>query len=249
MKNRSTAEGPANIVKDGLRFNIDPANERSYYGSNTQLRDITKNSWDMTLSNSPTYTTDYKGSMTFSRAANQSFTLSPIFLTTESFAVDVWLTPTPQAGTSWPGIISTGDLASTISNTSVGWGLGWFGGSSGYLNRCTYGAVVTGSSIPATLIRAEVANVLSDGQLVNLIFTRNTIDARFELYVNGKLGGTIACSNNYSVSSSSLIRPWIWQYTKPANGTYHSIKMYTGTNFGAEEVSQNYNALKYRFGL
>ena len=51
----------ATIVRDGLVLHLDAANQKSYSGSGTTWHDLSKNKLDGSLVNGPTYGTTYKG--------------------------------------------------------------------------------------------------------------------------------------------------------------------------------------------
>ena len=55
----------ANVVRDGLVLYLDAANPKSYPGSGTTWYDLSGNGYSSVLTNSPTYTSDNKGSIVF----------------------------------------------------------------------------------------------------------------------------------------------------------------------------------------
>ena len=59
------AHGGPNIVDNGLVLHLDAANEQSYAGSGTSWYDLSRNGYEGTLSNGPTYSSDNGGSIEF----------------------------------------------------------------------------------------------------------------------------------------------------------------------------------------
>ena len=255
---RSTTQGGPNIVTDGLVFYADAPNFKSYPGSGATWYDLTNNINNVVLTNSPTFIGTYGGGISFVSESNQKFTGSSIItLTTESFAAEVWYTPaTNAANRSYIGILSAGDIVSTVGvgNPVTGWGFGMIQGTVSDFD-IIYGVAVTGSGIPATLYKIDRAySFFKPGTLYNIVMNRNTDLGRIELYINGTLQNNLSVPNSYSVSSSIPIRaairdPINTPQTSQANGTYYNIKIYKGKYLTQAEVTQNYNALKGRFGL
>jgi hypothetical protein len=241
------------IITEGLVFYADAANKSSYGGSGATWYDLSINRNDVTLTNSPTFISTYNGGISFVSESNQKFTGSSVItLTTESFAAEIWYAPAINASNqSFIGILSAGDIVGTagLGRPSTGWGVGFI---TSYSLR--YGAIVTGSGIPATQYIADNAGTLSPGTLYNIVMNRNTDLGRFELYVNRTLQSTLSVPNEYSVLTSIPIRaairdPQNTPQSSQANGIYHNIKIYKGKYLTQAEVTQNYNALKGRFGL
>lgn len=244
------------IITEGLVFYSDAANIISYGGSGAIWYDMSGNRNDVTLINSPTFVNTYGGGISFLSESSQRFAGSSVIpITTESFAVDIWYTPTTNAAsTQWMGILSAGDIVGSagLGNPITGWGIGMLVNIiSGF--DIVYGAVVTGSGIPATLYRFDGGFNMTPGTLYNIIMNRNTDLGRFELYVNGTLRSNLSVPNTYSVSSSIPIRTSIYGgggvNFQQANGTYYNMKIYRGKYLTQANVTQNYNALKGRFGL
>ena len=254
MRNRSTAEGPANIIRDGLVAYVDAGNDRSYYGSTTGWRDISIGSRNATLINTPTYTTEYGGGYTFvsgsdnpSSPLQQRFTIPYFNITTQPWAVEVWFKPSVNASY-LRGIVSAGDTWNThtvIQPGPPGWCLGYGGNG---------GTTIAFGASEATAVYRVGGPTLTVGQVYNLFMHRNTNDQKIYLYVNGVRWGTSASiPNTVSLTGNyTTIGSRVWQAgpgPSGPQGTMYSIKVYDGINYTDDDVLQNYNALKYRFGL
>jgi hypothetical protein len=244
---RSTSQGGPGIITDSLIFYYDAANPKSYTGTSATWTDLTIGNRTNTLFNSPTYTTTYGGGFTFSTASLQYFSIPAVSLTTESFAVDIWFKAGSPVftGNGYNGILSCADLYSSPSQAKRGWGVGMPGFNSG----SAYGLSLTSSAGPD--IKAASGPTLTVGQVYHFFLQRNTTLQRFELYVNGAYyNSTATIDNTGSINSTSAIGTQTWQYgSLYNNNTYYAIKMYTNKIFTATEISQNYSALKARFGF
>ena len=257
------------IITEGLAFYADAANFQSYPGSGTTWTDITPNKLNGTLTNSPTYTTNGGGGIIFNSASLQTFSFPNVSITTESFAYDFWIKPAAYAGGSvpgganWPGMLSTVNYVDYVANpvtlaiTGTGIAIGFYGAQSYMM----YGAVFTGSLLPTASklgsdlgYTGSIAPTLTTSSVYNIIVQRNTSTSHLELYVNGTYYNKIYIPNSsYSISGSFPLRSSIRSVNSSdsyyPNGTYYNIKIYKGKYLTQAEVTQNYNALKGRFGL
>lgn len=251
----SILTGGPQIIKDGLVVHLDAANSTSYPGSGTTWYDLTNQSNNATIigSPSPTYNTTYVGGLDFSGSATQPrFTIPNPQLTTEPFAVDLWFTQR-VAITSYDyirGILSTGDLWNTVTDGSYpGWAIGY------YTNAMSMSvgmyAYSGSTSQYNTRLRYDGPGLVI-GSVYNVFIHRNTNDQKFYYYVNNVQYGSSTMGNQYSIAgSTSTINEIIWNagsFSAPL-ATYHNIKVYHNKNFTQAERIQNYEAMRYRFGL
>jgi hypothetical protein len=246
----STVQGGPETITEGMAFYYDAANSVSYTGVNTKWQDISRNNKLNTLYNSPTYTSENQGGITFASASDQYFSITAVPLTTEPFAVDIWFKAGEAAtGTGYNGILSCVDLYSTVGQgiPTTGWGIGM----TATTTNSQYGAVffVGGTTYIRLLANGPT---LTTGQIYHFFMQRNTTTQKLELYVDGVFYNSTATtvSNSYPVNSTANIGTQTWQYgSLYNNNTYYAIKMYTNKVFTSSEVLQNYNTLKRRFGL
>lgn len=251
------------ITTQGLAFYADAANYGSYPGSGATWSDITPNALNGTLTNSPVYTTQGGGGITFSSASQQTFAFPNVAFTTESFAFDFWIKPAAYnggsnaGGANWPGMLSTVNIVDFTPGSPTGVAIGFYGVSS----LLVYGAVCTSSvANPSVALRSWVSLTgsaspsLVSGSTYNIIVQRNTDTSHLELYVNGIYYNKIFIPDpSYSMSGSIPLRSSIRSVSSTdslyPNGTYYNIKIYKGKYLTQAEVTQNYNSLKGRFGL
>lgn len=236
------------IITDGLALYLDAANSRSYpSGSVSTWYDLTPNIKNATLTNAPTYTSSYNGGLVFSTASLQYFTIEPIVVTTESFAIDIWFKAGKNATVDgYAPLLSCTDFWSGASQQIPGWGIGYDASST----NLYWGTVVKTSPFGVLESNRVGGPTLTTGSIYNITLVRNRGTELQSLYVNGVLHSSASLSNTASISSSYSIGRSTWQSgTVSTNHTYYLIKMNVGTNFSQTEITQNYNTLKPRFGL
>ena len=91
------------------------------------------------------------------------------------------------------------------------------------------------------------SSVIADGSWNHFAACR--ISNTIYLYVNGVSSGSVSSSVSFTANSGSP-RPRIGAYTASSgrlNGKVSALKIYKGKGLTADEVSQNYNALKGRY--
>jgi hypothetical protein len=237
------------IITDSLVLYLDAANTRSYPTTGTIWSDLSRNNNNGTLINGPTFNSSNGGSIVFdgtndyAAPTNNSFGYSPG--TTGNISLELWVYPTGPY-TSYINEPPTTNLGGFFGQgyfgASTGWGLGMNRTNS--INSFAWqvrnqGTTVTPPNVPYT-----------DNNWYHLIgtFTRNDLS---RLYINGVLQSSISSVplNNISITPSlnnaSLGR---------ASGIFYAgcrigiAKIYNRT-LSAQEVLQNYNATKGRFGL
>jgi hypothetical protein len=261
---RSTAQGGPNIITEGLVVHLDAANRNSYAGSGTIWTDLTSNNNRATIIGTTTFSTVTAGGIDFdgSGPTSPAFSIPNPTITTEAFLVDVWITqrlPLTSSTDNIRGILSCGDLWNSPSpGLFPGWAIGYLPAGSGAPYESSSfnggGRFYSGSANEFSVFaRIGVSNnKIFTGSVYNLVLHRNTIDEKIYFYINGVLNGSTNLGNQYSMSGSQAIinaRVWEAGSIDSPKATYHNIKVYKGKNFTDAERLQNYNALKYRFGL
>jgi hypothetical protein len=80
---------------------------------------------------------------------------------------------------------------------------------------------------------------------------RNTEENILRLYVNGVLYNSLEVSSSVSLTGNrSTITHATWAYSPIGPfGDFYCIRVYDNKSFTSQEVLQNYNAQKSRFGL
>jgi len=220
-----------NTVTNGLVLYLDAGNTNSYPGTGTSWRDISGNSNNGTLTNGPTFNSANGGSIVFD--GTNDFVVGTIVVPA-SFTFNCILRPTSltQFGPEfniWPNY-PTGDRGWNIfSLTSGGPG--------------STGAFV-GIDVATRWSPSDTTNFLILNTIQNLTFTHENGVSR--LYRNGSLFAQKNQTAPINVGQTKY-------YTLFSNPTYGAGNLYT-TQFynralSATEITQNYNALKGRYGL
>lgn len=219
-------------MQSGLVLNLDAGNIGSYPGTGTTWNDLSGNGNNGTLMpavGGPTYSSSGGGSLIFDRV-NDFITFASNPLLTNQITVEVWV-----------------NLNSTTPN-GVAWILGREGSyrliySSGSFSWVS-STVNNGWYTPGTNISASIAATSGIYQVVGTYNGSN-----IQIYVNGTLrtigssiSGNILTNGSYNLFSSGSGNV---DYGK---GNLYSHRIYNRA-LTPEEIQQNFNATRGRFGL
>ena len=233
----ATNGGP-NIIEDGLVFAVDAANKKSYPGSGTTWIDLAGSN-NGTLTNGPTFDSGNGGNIVFDGAddlCNFPGDASPV---TNAISVCLWYNGHPtqnNASATFRSEYNTGNNSREFSchipwsNGTIYWDCG-NNGSGGY-DRIS-----------------KPSNNIHRGWNYWVFWKDCTLSSnRMRIYLNGALwhqgaGGTrtIGSASTFSIGGRS-------NGGENDNGTYSNLSIYNRA-LSADEITQNYNALKGRFGL
>jgi hypothetical protein len=213
------------IVTDGLVLCLDAANPLSYPGSGNTWYDL-KGSYNATVAGgSPTYSSINGGVFTLNGSSDYFLIPDPGSL--GNFTISCWV---------YPLLSSTGVAPSIIASvypTKVNFQITYFNNQTVYAGIYSPGWVQT-SSVSA-----------SQGWQ-NLVLTYN--GSSMILYRNTVPIANVSTSISAESSGSGIRIGRRWDFTDYFNGHISSVKIYN-IALPADKVSQNYNALKGRFGL
>ena len=229
--------GGYNVVTDGLVLSLDAANPRSYVSGSTTWGDLSGNNY-LGTATTPLYSSSFGGSFLFSNNTTNIFSIPNVVLNTnggvtlESFT---YLTSSSYAnGIGNPnGIIghrsgSTTALYAVGINPNGTYGVGFFQYPFGSVNGFSYSSVDTWYH---TIWVQTPTNVYQ--------------------YVNGVLVYSFSFTftlPSLTTSSNFIVGRWIGGSSQPLYGNIASFRYYNRA-LSAQEVLQNYNATKGRFGL
>jgi hypothetical protein len=221
------------IVTDGLVFHLDSSNYRSYVGSGTNLYDLSKNDYNGTLINSPTFTNNYYGGISLN-GINQyiSFNNSNPILGSSAFSLCAFLDVKTHSNYGIAIYIGT---AATSQAAYIGYVQTAQSGTSNTIGGGFYG-VNYGSGILQN----------TGPHYITLTFQGGT-NGIASLYVDGILKVSTNYTPNLSSASISIGRANIgvaYYY----NGVLHNCSLYN-KSLSQAEITQNYNTTKSRFGL
>ena len=226
----SVYAGPE-IVNDGLVLCLDAANSRSYPGSGTAWTDLSGNGNTGTLTNGPTYNSSNLG---FFQFVTNDFAAIPnnVALDTQTPTVEVWVktNETTQNGF-W---FEKGTVNSQYSLFQSGGNILWR-------------MIIGGSIRNLTTTTATYMNTSNWYQVVGT-YTSGTR----RLYINGVLvnfdtqTGTI--ETNSGGMSIGVYGGFNGSRGYYYNGNLSSCKVYNRA-LTAEEIQQNFNATRGRYGI
>ena len=224
----STLNGGPGIVTDGLVLYIDAANSYSYVSGSTAWNDLSRGNTTGTLINSPTFTGSFGGAIFTENAS--SYINTNYTLPTNNFTVSVVYRCTSFGA--WSGI-----WASEVWNNGTGFVT--------FFETETSVRFVRGGLMAGVLVDA------SSSLLNHLTFTL-TSQSTGSIYVNGSLRGTAALPTASAVEKPILLST---RYNNNGVGITDRrpaiIPLFQVYNrvLTPDEILQNYNAQKSRFGL
>lgn len=234
-----------NVVTDGLVFYIDAANTRCYSGSGLTIYDLITSSIGGTLVNGAGFTSSNNGSFVFDGANDSiiSENRNIPFTSNAKFTIE-----TVVKFNSNLNAYQTVFLYGTKNQSQVIiLSKSPFTTNNGYL----YGGVYDGTNFISTGSTYSGAQIVTLGT-IHCTLTVDKPSSNFvaKLYINGELNNTgntgiasysISTLNFFGISSGGDFNEFV-------NGNVSFLKFYNRA-LTAQEVLQNYNATKRRYGL
>ena len=245
------------VVTDGLVLALDAGVSRSYPGSGTTWTDLSGNGNNGTLVNGVGYNSGNGGSLVFDGSNDYSTSTSVTnSLTTlqkeGSLTYEYWIKPTASirlgytesnSGTSFysPGNTTpqglSGDLSYNGASAYVGFGFAF--GTNGFVL-----GVHKNSYAPPILVDYQTYNGIS-----HLVVIKNTTNCSY--YINGTLKKTsLTISGGATIigDTMSFIANNSGVFMNVFKGDIYSVKFYNRA-LTATEITQNFNALRSRYGI
>ena len=229
------------IVTDGLVLALDAGNTKSYPGSGTTWSDLSGNDNDGTLTNSPTYNSNNGGSFAFDGTNDHvSFASASElqFLNILPYTLESWMYPTSNPGSSkWVGIFNREDSS---GGSRDGYNLWINGPTSNTLNLSSerfYSGTAT--AVGYTFNNSDLLN-----KWHHIVVTYD--GTTLKLYRNGEQLDSSSSTGNITNTSKTLeIGRRITHYF---TGRLSTQRIYNQA-FTSTEITQNFNALRARFGI
>lgn len=224
------------IITNGLILNLDAGFTPSYPTTGTTWYDLGGNTYNGTLTNSPTFNSANNGSLIFDGVDDQAPVSNATFNNTlnalSAITVEIWIKP-PTSPTQYGGYISR--QTSAVSNYT-GWSIRQNNLNNGAIEWFGFGSnsnMITGSVTPN-------AWTLATGTWNGTVMT---------LYINGSQASTRTNSVNTISATGQVLAIGKLSYGNfPQTFSMASARIYNRA-LTAAEVLQNYNAQKSRFGL
>ena len=218
----SRRNGP-NIVTNGLVLYLDAANRQSYISGSTTWTDVSNNGNNGTLTNGPTFNTGSGGSIVFDGV--DDYVNAPSSLYVDNFTLNAWVYKTASG------------IQTIMAKGNASFQLNFYlriAGPSGFFG--------TNSNFTEITVADLTLNTWNNTVLT---YDKNNLN----YFLNGVFIGQVSATNTPTLSSSNTIVGRLGDY----NGQYWtgriaSTQIYNRA-LSAQEVLQNYNATKARFGL
>ena len=220
------------ISANGLVAAFDPANTRSYSGTGTAWNDIAGGNYNSTLTNGPTFSSSNGGFFTFDGVNDYAVLTRPV---QDDFSLCCWFKSTQNAGTADQWYNGRG-----LIDCEVGGATNDFGLSLGA------GKLVFGTGNPDISTASD--GLYNDGNWHYAVATRSKSAGQFFLYADGTFlksayGGTQSLTAPSQMRIGS-IQTGIAFFA----GSIAAVQIYNRV-LTAADVSQNFNALRGRFGV
>ena len=233
---------PIKSVTDNLVLSLDAANIKSYIGSGTTWSDLSGNGNNGTLTNGPTFTGSFGGSIVFDGSNDYIFlgTLSGSF---SSFTIITWFYPTVIANYNNvldcnSGYYTSGNIGPRLEMNSSG-RLAWaYSNITGDSNQY-YVQVLFSSGLTANTWHCAAITYNGSGNSSIIYYNGISSDASRETY--GTPTGFVGLFNSLNVGRG-------FSDSRYFQGRIAQTQIYNRA-LSASEILQNYNSNKSRFGL
>lgn len=216
--------GP-NLVTDGLSFAVDAASSRSYSGSGTTWTDLSRNRNNGTLTNGPTFNSsgyiDFDGTDDYVTFSNVT---ELRYVYTDDFSLEIWVNPDALSG-----------FKHLIGKTYANYRLAQ--SNSGLSFRLDANTIST------------TGGTLVVGEWTHIVATWDSSTQTAKVYQDGsEISSVTNTSCNWTDTSANFQIG-----NSPGESYYFNGKISLGKAYSktlsSTEVTQNYNALKSRFGI
>ena len=216
---------PVSIVADGLVLNLDAGDSASYPGSGTTWTDLSGNGNNGTISGA-TYDSAGGGSLSFD-GTNDYVSFSPTSANLNLFPITLsfWATPGGEVINKYTASSFNGYRVSFTTNGISGY---YFRSNSSYTNNYddSYGSGTVGT--------------FSNGVMI--------VDASgVKFYLNGLLVGSNTWNGSSGATTTSA-NLQLARYVSYRTGNIAQVTIYNKA-LTASEITQNFDALKGRYGL
>jgi hypothetical protein len=217
------------IATNGLELYLDAANMKSYSGSGATWNDLSNNSNGGTLVNGPTFNSVNGGSIVFDGI--NDYVQCPNINPGNSLSVDVWFNKI--SGTGFQGILGNWN--------STGTGDSWLiTQDSG--NRSSFYIRFNDSSGD---VIADTTTTISSNVWYN--YTGTFSNSTLSLYRNGILVNSKSTLQN--TIFQNLLNVWVGRFSTLYFSGLIPIGRVYNRALSTQEILQNYNATKTRYGL
>lgn len=237
----SALSGP-NIVDNGLVLYLDAGNVKSYASGSTTWLDKSGNNYVAILNNGPTFNTGSNGSLVLDGTDDYAY-VSASFASYSNFTVSFWININTLLN--HRGIFCIKNAADSTDYNSNNYAIHTI--TNGYFGMECNNMFAGNTSRNNTVINQKISQcTVVCNQSANLI----------TYYLNGVADGTQAISSTVTFSDHNLLflgcrqfsATGVGNYQNPLAGTVYNYLFYNRA-LTAEEVQQNFNAQRSKFGI
>lgn len=226
---------PIIYITSGLKLILDAANTNSYPGSGTSWYDLSGNNNTGTLTNGPTFSAANQGTILFDGtndyvSFNNSGTSTSFDFGTGDMTFTFWMLPS-----AWGDGASRGIISKKANDSTNGWVIYNDGGYPAKLNA----RLGLQNNFPTST---------SVSTSVYQYWTLTRSSTTLTWYCNGILDSTGSNSTNVSDTTVELQVGRSQTWNGNFKGNISNIAFYNRA-LTATEILQNFNALRYRFGV
>ncbi len=224
----SLGHGPS-IITDGLSMLLDAANTRSYPGSGTTWTDLSRNGNNSTLVNGPTFNAQNGGSIVLN-GTNNYVNCGTYKFNTASGSICCWFKPTTSITTN-----VTKRLWGSNDNFENRWNEG---NGALIFDLGAFGSITTARRSWLSTTWYNLALTWNSAATTSMVYVQGTLDA------TGTTANTAtltALTGSFYIGTSSFSLQYL--DASIANFTTYNREL------SAAEVTQNFDALRGRFGL
>ncbi len=229
------------VVTDGLVLYLDVANQYSYVSGSTSWNDISRGGNNGTLINGPTYNSANGGSIMFDGVDDYIRLFNNLILQTSDFSINQWVSASPGLG----GFLFTCDGPNS----------GTCGDNGAYLTSFNTDGTITFRVVGNTNTLLTTSGIAYNNNIpLNITCVKTT--SIMTIYINGALQtsattptGITSVTNNayFGIRNGTITNPGGCG-TNYFNGKLYALNVYNRA-LSSQEMLQNYNATKTRFGL
>jgi hypothetical protein len=218
------------MITNGLAYCLDAANVRSYPGSGTTWTDLSGNGRTGTLTNGPSYNSSNGGSIVFDGVNDYVSIGSSTYTLNAGVSMEMWVYLTARDRNQGFMSLNSGGAGPYIN----------FWMPSG--NTMRWEVIGTTASGYSTINSTTTFAINTWYHVVGTANLTNTY-----IYVNGALETSQSMSNQpTSITATGYIGNYETSY--PSASRIAMAKVYTRP-LSADEVTQNFNSLRTRFGI
>lgn len=218
--------GGAQIVKTGLQLTLDAGDRSSYVSGSTSWDNMSNTSYGHTLINTPSFSSNNLGYLTFNGSNQYATAIGPA-VGTSDFTVEIWAYPTSSPANSV--LFDT----NSVDNQGDGIMFSYVAG--------TFYFRYFGSFSPA------ISTTLASGRWYHMVMSRigNTVTG----YINNVSVGTFTEAARNMSSTKYTLGTFTTRNNFFFPGYVSIVRVYSGKGLTSSEVSQNFNTHRIRFGV